>query len=108
MEERDGDASWLDPLWAAALANWDEEAPHRAILAQCEAPGRLALAARRYRGVADQPEREPRAKKQLDAIAALAFAKLAPRPRPAESGRIWRILLLLLLVLATLLVIRQL
>lgn len=87
---------WLEPLWSAAQQGWENEAVHRAILVLCDRPERLAIVARRYREAAADPARTQTARRQLDAITALAFAQLTPRERPREPGRVWKVLLILL------------
>jgi hypothetical protein len=93
------DAS-LDILWQHVLDHWDDEAPHRAFLAQAEATGRLVDAAARYRAVSTELARGPMAKRQLAAVTALALLRLeasrsvAP-PRRRRPSALWALLVLL-------------
>lgn len=101
-------AEWLEPLWSAAQREWQNEAVHRAILVLCDRPERLAVVARRYRDAEADPARSKTARRQLDAITALAFAQLAPRERPRDPGRGWKVLLILLFLAGSVLLARHL
>lgn len=98
---------WLAPLWRAAEGDWDNAAIHQAILGQCDTPERLAEVARRYRAVADDPERSLVARRQLDAIVGLAFAQLTPRA-PTDRRRRWHLLWLFFLLAGVVALARQL
>jgi hypothetical protein len=107
-EHDEAEPTWLTPLWQAASENWANEAMHKAILAACQSPERLAEVARRYRTVLDDPVREPMAKRQLEAIVGLAFAQLERRSAPPEKSRAWHWLFLLLLLAVVVAVARTL
>jgi hypothetical protein len=107
-EHDDAEPTWLTPLWQAASENWTHEATHKAILAACQSPERLAEVARRYRAALADPVREPMAKRQLDAIVGLAFAQLERRSAPPAKTRAWHWLFLLLLLAGVVAVARML
>jgi hypothetical protein len=96
----------LDVLWQYVLDHWDEDAPHRAFLAQAETAGQLAEAAARYRAVSTQSERRPMAKRQLAAVTTLALMRLeasrSRAPRRRRPRAIWVPLVLLVAGVAAL------
>lgn len=78
----------LESLWKHVLANWDDDRAHGAFLELCQRNDQLLEAAVRYRGMAGDHQRGAVAKKKLDAVTALAMAKLESRrrsDRPAQS-----------------------
>jgi hypothetical protein len=89
---------WLLLLWNQVEARWDDEAAHRAVLAVCDTPERLMLVARHYRALETDPERSVLARRQLDAITALALARLTVPARPPETSKRWKMAWLLLLL----------
>jgi ferric-dicitrate binding protein FerR (iron transport regulator) len=96
----------LDILWQHVLDHWDEEASHRAFLAQAEVTGQLAEAAARYRAASARHERGPMARRQLAAVTTLALMRLeASRslaPRRRRPRAIWVPLVLLVAGMAAL------
>ena len=99
----DGSDPAIDALWKHVLDHWDDDRAHGAFLDACQRADRLVEAAVRYRGMAADRERGPRAQRRLAAVTALALAKLessrtAPSPhRPAYAG----ILMIVIFVVGT-------
>jgi ferric-dicitrate binding protein FerR (iron transport regulator) len=89
----------LEILWQHVLDHWDEEAPHRAFLAQAEATGQLVEAAAHYRAVSTEHARGSVAKRQLAAVTTLALMRLeasrSRAPRRRRPRAIWVSLVLL-------------
>jgi hypothetical protein len=77
-------------LWDRALAAWDEDGPHRALLEHALRAQTLPDLAGRYRALEKDPDKGPRARKQIDRIVAAAtqlmFAtKTPPRTKTPTS-----------------------
>lgn len=77
----------LEALWKNVLDHWDEDRAHAAFLDACQRVDRLVEAAVRYRGMAADRDRGPRAQQHLAAVTALALAKLEASRTPARSTR---------------------
>lgn len=81
------DPSTDDPIesaWVALLVHWDDPERHRRFVALARTLERLPDAARRYRGVSNDPARAERAKESLDQILKVAMLSLTPvRREPA-------------------------
>lgn len=88
----------LESLWREVDHNWDNSRAHEALLTRCREPRQLAELATRYRRARDLPERQAIAEKQLRTIAALAMAQLEVPERREASGRIFKVVLALLLL----------
>jgi hypothetical protein len=81
-----GSDSALEALWKNVLDDWNDDRPHAVFLEHCQAHDRLAEAAVRYRGMTGDRERGAAARKRLEAVTLLAFAKLeASRSGPAKT-----------------------
>jgi hypothetical protein len=76
----------LDALWDRALAGWDDEKAHAALLEHALRAQLLPELAGRYRAVVEDPERGPRARKKIDAIVIAATQSLLAMktPRPGK------------------------
>jgi hypothetical protein len=90
---------WLDVLWERLESDWSSEAAHRALLAQCDSPARLAAVARRYRVASRDGARATVAKAQLDRITGLALGHLHPRAPTKAGGHGWKIAWIVVLLL---------
>lgn len=89
----------LDPttagLWSKVLESWEDDKRHEAFLVYCRESGRLDLAARCYRTIADgqgegvyrSSEKVEEAKKRLGAIAAMAILVLESNRDPEATAR---------------------
>ena len=66
----------LDALWKNVVDRWDDDAAHGAFIDHCQQSDQLVEAAVRYRGMAGDRERGQQAQRRLNAIAALAMARL--------------------------------
>jgi hypothetical protein len=80
----------FEALWDRALEAWDDDGPHRALLQHALEAQRLPDLAGRYRALENDPDKGPRAKKQIDRIVAAAtqlmFAtKTPPRTKTPTS-----------------------
>ena len=62
--------------WERVLASWDDAGRHAVFLERCAQAGMLDLAAARYRPLAEDAVRGPRARAALDRIVALAEREL--------------------------------
>jgi hypothetical protein len=94
----------LDPLWRQVELNWENEAAHLALLEQCTAPDQLRVLAGRYREQLQIPAHEAVARRQLQAITALAMAQLATHAhaRPHSTLPQWLLVGVFLIVSAVL------
>ena len=85
----DGDANdpILDALWARVLEAWDDDKVHAALLEHAIRAQALPDVAGRYRSLADDPDKGPRAKKKLDAIVLAATQMLMSMktPKPGKT-----------------------
>lgn len=74
----------LEALWEKAIAAWDDEKVHAALLEQALRAQRLPELAGRYRAVRDDADKGEIAKKRIDAIVTAAttmlFSMKTPRP----------------------------
>jgi hypothetical protein len=77
----------LDALWHRALAGWDDEKTHAALLEHALRAQLLPELAGRYRAVAEDPERGPRARKKIDAIVVAATQSLLAMKTP-KPGKV--------------------
>lgn len=80
----------FEALWGRALEAWDDDGPHRALLEHALRAQMLPDLAGRYRALEKDPDKGPRAKKQIDRIVAAAtqlmFAtKTPPRTKTPTS-----------------------
>lgn len=71
----------LDAAWAALLERWDQEEKHKAFVGLAATLGQLPDAARRYRSLADDPQRAARAAQGVDRVLTAAMSALTPAPR---------------------------
>lgn len=90
-------------LWKRALEAWDEDGPHRALLEHALKAELLPELAGRYRALKNDPEKGPRAQKQIDRIVAAAtqlmFAtKTPPRTKTPTSWTVSAGLFFLLVI----------
>jgi hypothetical protein len=76
----------LEALWDRALAAWDDDKPHAALLEHALRVQALPELAGRYRALALDPLRGPAAKKKLDLIVLTATQSLMAMktPKPAR------------------------
>jgi hypothetical protein len=76
----------LDALWDRALAAWDDDKPHAALLEHALRSHSLPELAGRYRSVAVDPQRGSTAKKKLELIVLTATQSLMAMktPKPAK------------------------
>jgi hypothetical protein len=72
----------LDALWERALAAWEDDKVHNALLDHALRAERLPDLAGRYRAVSEDPERGVRAKKRIDAIVLAATQSLMAMKTP--------------------------
>jgi len=95
--------SALETLWKNALDHWDNDAAHRAFLEHCQKHDQLVEAAVRYRGMKGDHARGALAEKKLQAITALALARLESvrTPDRRKQGRFLGLLLVALFVAGT-------
>jgi hypothetical protein len=74
----------LEVLWQRALAAWEDDKIHVAVLEYALRAQALPEVAGRYRSLVGDPERGARAQKRLDALVAAAtatlFATKTPKP----------------------------
>jgi hypothetical protein len=74
----------LESLWERALAAWEDDRAHAAVLEYALRTQALPQVAGRYRALVGDPEHGGRAQKRLDALVAAAtatlFATKTPRP----------------------------
>jgi hypothetical protein len=74
----------LEALWQRALAAWDDDKIHVAVLEYALRAQALPEVAGRYRALVGDPERGARAQKRLDALVAAVtatlFATKTPKP----------------------------
>ena len=77
----------LDALWARVLEAWDDDKPHAALLEHALRTSSLPEVAGRYRSLADDADKGPRAKKKLDAIVMAATQMLMSMktPKPGKT-----------------------
>ena len=85
-ESTAGDA--LAAAWEDVERDWENDDVHRRFLALCAVSDRLAEAGQRYRNVRESdPTRAPSAKRQIDALLALATERLLlQKTPPPEKG----------------------
>ena len=87
---RNGEEEVADPvleaLWERVLAAWDDEKPHVAARDHAARTGFLPEIAGRYRKLAEDPEKAPTAKKQLDAIVQTATQAMLSMKMPRPEG----------------------
>jgi hypothetical protein len=92
----------LEALWERAESDWDNEAPHRALLEWAVQQEQLPELAGRYRALVDSEARGAMAQRRLDAIFGAALVLLHATTQqdrvPADSSH--RVLLALASVLA--------
>jgi hypothetical protein len=76
----------LDALWERALAAWDDDKPHGALLEHALRSQTLPELAGRYRSLALDPQRGAAAKKKLELIVLTATQSLMAMktPKPAK------------------------
>jgi hypothetical protein len=72
----------LDALWQRALATWDDDKVHVAVLDYALRAQALPEVAGRYRALVRDPDRGERAQKRLDALVAAATATLFATKTP--------------------------
>jgi hypothetical protein len=72
----------LEALWARAIASWDDDRLHEALLAHALGAQRLPELAGRYRERLEDAERGDKAKKRLDAIVVAATSSLMAMKSP--------------------------
>jgi hypothetical protein len=80
----------LEALWDRAMAAWDDDKPHAALLEHALRAQALPELAGRYRALDSDPERGPVAKKKLDLIVMAATQSLlalkTPKPTKIPLG----------------------
>ena len=93
----------LEALWKNVLDRWDDDAVHGSFIDHCQQSDQLVEAAVRYRGMAGDRERGQQAQKRLNAIAALAMARLEGlrSGEKREPTRVAAYLLIAMFVAAT-------
>ena len=73
--------------WSAVEAQWEDEGRHAAFIELCRAAGRLDLAAKQYRAVADAGHPfADRARRQLDRVLSAALANMELNRTEPETG----------------------
>ena len=72
----------LDALWERAMAAWDDEKVHGALLDHALRAQQLPELAGRYRAQTEHPERGASAKKKLDALVLAATQSLMAMKTP--------------------------
>ena len=82
MTEDDPKDPVLDALWERALAVWDDEKVHAALLDHALRAQQLPQLAGRYRAQSEDPERGPSARKKLDALVLAATQSLMAMKTP--------------------------
>jgi hypothetical protein len=75
----------LEALWERALAAWDDDKPHAALLDHALRAQALPELAGRYRALASDPERGPAAKKKLDLLVLTATQSLMAMKTPMRG-----------------------
>ncbi len=93
MDEDGRPTAALETLWHRTLEAWDDEATHAALLQHALRVEALPEIAGRYRTLLEDPERGPRAKKQIDAIVQAATQLLFSRKTPTPGKTPWPITL---------------
>ncbi|MGH7279910.1 MAG: hypothetical protein ACRELY_00165 [Polyangiaceae bacterium] len=71
-EEDDKVDDVVEVLWKKALASWDDDKVHGALIEYAVRTENLPNVAGKYRALKDDPEKSARARKQLDAIVVAA------------------------------------
>ncbi len=85
-EEADATDPLLEALWARVLAAWDDDRPHAALLEHAVRAGLLPEIAGRYRERADDPQKGPISRRQLDAIVQTATQAMVSMKMPRPEG----------------------
>lgn len=75
----------FEVLWAHVLQHWNDDKAHIAFLEHCREHDRLLPAAKRYRALTAEQERQNEAERRLRAIAVLAMARME-QSRTTHSG----------------------
>lgn len=90
--ERIGEApdAVFDALWKRVLEAWDDERPHQAALGYALEHEMLPEIAGRYRKLADDPDKGPRAKKKIDGIVVAATQLLMATKTPPREKVPWQ------------------
>lgn len=88
-EDEDEDAV-LDGLWKRVLEAWDDDKPHQAALTYALQTEKLPVIAGRYRKLADDPAKGPRAKKKIDGIVVAATQLLMATKTPPREKVPWQ------------------
>ncbi len=84
-----GDVTF-DALWNRAIAAWDDDRPHAALVAYAIRTERLPDLAGRYRKLADDPARAERARKRLDGVVLAATNLLYSTKTPVPTKTPWQ------------------
>jgi hypothetical protein len=79
----------FNALWARVLEAWDDDKPHQRALSYALEHEMLPEIAGRYRKLADDPEKGPRAKKKIDAIVVAATQLLLATKTPPREKVPW-------------------
>lgn len=99
-----------EQLWLAAFNEWDNQKLHDVLLSHCQNPAQLAALAGKYRAHLDDAARKTIAEAQLKRIAAAAMARMdvtvsSGRAEP-RSPIPWKIVLVFVFVLGTVVLLR--
>ena len=99
-----------EQLWQAVLRDWENPKLHEVLLGNCGSPAQLAALAGKYRAQLTDATRKELAELQLKRIAAAAMACMdvvaTPRPPEPSGGLAWKLILIALFVLGSLLLLR--
>lgn len=79
----------FNALWARVLDAWEDDKPHQRALSYALEHEMLPEIAGRYRKLADDPEKGPRAKKKIDAIVLAATQLLLATKTPPREKIPW-------------------
>lgn len=99
-----------EQLWQAALNDWDNPKLHEVLLSHCHSPAQLAALAGRYRSQLNDAARKAEAETQLKRIAAAAMARMdvptVPRKPEPSGGLAWKVVLICVFVLGSVVLFR--
>jgi hypothetical protein len=99
-----------EQLWHAAVSEWENPKLHELLLGHCHSPAQLAALAGKYRTLLDDAARKAVAEAQLKRIAEAAMARMdvLPTPRRIEpaGGLGWKVALICLFVLGSVVLFR--
>lgn len=89
LEAIGDDGAVFEALWRKALEQWDEDAPHRAVLEHALKSEKLPDLAGRYRALKDDPVKGERAQKKIDGIVTAAMQIMMSTKTPVRTKTPW-------------------